>query len=267
MQGGTHSFLSNPQAPAWNAKLYDAKHIFVSEYATDLLNLLNPKLDDRIFDLGCGTGHLTARIAASGARLVGGDSSPAMLDRARALYPALEFTLVDGENLPFDNEFDAVFSNAALHWMKQPEKVAAGIARSLKPGGRFVAELGGKGNIAQMRRALDRALEKEGLPASHIDSPWYFPSIGEYTSILEKYGLCVTFAVLFDRPTSLSDGDRGMRNWFTMFANYFFRELSDTQRDRVLSDIENQLRPTLYENGTWIADYKRLRVVAVKPSS
>jgi trans-aconitate methyltransferase len=247
----------------WNAELYDEKHSFVWKMAAGLLDLLEAKRGERILDLGCGTGHLTEQIAASGAKVVGVDRSPEMISQAREKHPSLQFEVMDAQELSSAEPFDAVFSNATLHWIKEPEKVIAGIARVLKPGGRFVAEFGGKGNVNELMLAIPRAWKKLGLPGA-APNPWYYPSVAEYSGLLEKHGLEVTYANLFDRPTSLEDGEAGLRNWLTMFGGAFVDKLPSEKRDAVLAGVEQELRPTLLHNGQWVMDYRRLRVVASK---
>lgn len=246
----------------WDAKLYDRNHVFVSELATDLIELLAPKKSDRILDLGCGTGDLTNKIASQGVEVIGIDSATTMIEQARHKYPHLHFEVLDARNLDYKEEFDAVFSNAALHWITEPDKVIFGIHQALKQGGRFVAEFGGKGNVKAIITALYQALENAGYS---IDlNPWYFPSIAEYGILLEKHGLQLVFATLIDRPTRLKDGEKGLVNWLKMFANSFLYSLSAEQQVSIISDVENQLRPVLYQNDTWFADYRRIRIVAVK---
>ncbi|NMG08535.1 class I SAM-dependent methyltransferase [Brasilonema sp. UFV-L1] len=249
----------------WNAELYDSKHSFVSELAANLVELLSPKPGECILDLGCGTGYLTHKIASLGAEVIGIDSALSMIEQARKNYPQLDFEVLDAKKLPFTEKFDAIFSNAVLHWIKEAEEVVIGINRALKPGGRFVAEFGGKGNVKAIVSAIYNALEKSGYPADVALNPWYFPSIGEYGSLLEKHGFELTYATLFERLTPLEDGEQGMQNWIKMFANSFFNGLPTTVQISTLADIENQLRPTLYKNDTWFADYKRIRVIAIKP--
>ena len=248
----------------WTSALYESKHSFVWRYGADCLELLSPQPSDRILDLGCGTGQLTQEIAALCAIAIGIDKSPTMVEQARKNYPNLRFEVADATNFHFEESFDAVFSNATLHWIKEPERAIACIWEALKPGGRFVAEFGGKGNIKAIETAINNALEAAGYPASPEHNPWYFPSIGEYTSLLEKQGFSVTYASLFERPTRLEDSALGIQNWIEMFANTFMQAIPATQRLRVIQDIENQLRPELYRDGTWFADYKRIRVVAWK---
>ena len=253
----------NSNVQQWNANLYDTKHKFVSSLATETVELLSPKVGERILDIGCGTGHLTQEIANCGAEVLGVDSAETMILQARQNYPNLQFAVMDAINLEFTEEFDAVFSNAVLHWIKQPEKVIAGVWKSLKPGGRFVAEFGGKGNINYIQTALERAIYLENSALEKVLNPNYFPSIAEYGSLLEKQGFELTFATLFARPTPL-DGESGMVNWLKMFRNSVLAAFSEATQAKILANVEEQLRPTLYKNGTWFADYRRLRVVAIK---
>lgn len=247
----------------WDANLYDYKHSFVSHLATDLINLLSPKTGERILDLGCGTGYLTDKIASYGANVIGIDSAATMIKQARKSYPNVQFEVLDTTKLPFTEEFEVIFSNAALHWITEPEKVVAAIWKALKPGGRFVAEFGGKGNIKAIISAVDNALQAFGYQPI-ASSFWYFPSIGEYGTLLEKQGLQLVSATLFERSTPLEDGEHGMQNWLKMFANSFFQAIPESQQKSITTEIEKQLRPKLYQNSTWFADYKRIRVVAIK---
>jgi trans-aconitate methyltransferase len=264
MKSDTEAKPSPATTNAWNAALYDRNHSFVFEFGKDLLALLSPKPAERILDLGCGTGHLAQEIAAAGAEVIGIDHSEEMIAQAQRNYPHIKFQLADAGDFKFDDSFDAVFSNAVLHWIKDAEQVVTRISRALKPGGRFVAEFGGKGNVKSIIEAAGKALQAAGFPHRDQMNPWYYPSISEYTTLLEKQGLEVTYALLFDRPTSLEDGDRGLRNWIDMFANSFFDGIPSDRRAEIIEDIENRLRPQLYQNGTWFVDYKRLRVVAMK---
>jgi very-short-patch-repair endonuclease/trans-aconitate methyltransferase len=248
-------------APNWQPALYDTKHAFVAKYGEALLDLLAPKPGERILDLGCGTGDLTQKIADCGATVIGLDSSLDMIAAARAKYPVIEFVPGDATSFAFDAPFDAVFSNATLHWVKPPEDAARCISRALRPGGRFVAEFGGAGNVAHISAALhDAHMTLTGAPLQHN---WYFPSIGAYAPILEAHGLEVQAAWLFDRPTPL-EGEDGMRNWLTMFGGPILRGAPTDVIDRVTAVAERTLRDTSYRDGQWFADYRRIRVVAIK---
>ena len=248
----------------WDAKLYDAKHDFVWKYGSDVVSLLDPRAGERILDLGCGTGHLTAQIAESGAHVTGVDRSAEMVAAARLKYPNLKFEISDARNLTFRDEYDAVFSNATLHWIHEPELVLQGVWRALRPGGRFVAELGGKGNIRLMQDAFDVALGELGLAKAGEVQPWYYPSVSEYSTLAERNRLEVRFITLFDRPTGLADGAAGMRNWILMFAADYLAKAGEARREEFLGRVEEMLRPKLFHDGQWWADYRRLRLVAYK---
>jgi trans-aconitate methyltransferase len=249
-----------PENSQWNAALYDDKHSFVWKMAAALLDLLDAKPGEHILDLGCGTGHLTDKIAATGATVVGIDKSPEMIQQAREQFAALRFEVMDARELSLPGPFDAVFSNATLHWVKEPEKVVAGIARILRTGGRFVAEFGGKGNVAELIAAVQRACRRLVLPTPAAD-PWYYPSVAEYSTLLERHGLEVTYAALFDRPTPLEDGEHGLRNWLNMFGGGFGEPFASHDAN-LLAAIEQEARPALYRDGHWVMDYRRLRIVA-----
>jgi len=247
----------------WDPAAYDDKYSFVWKKAAGLLELLDAQRGERILDVASGTGHLTAKIAETGAIVTGIDGSPAMLRQAQAKYPHVEFVLMDAREITFRESFDAVFSNAALHWIRPPERVVEGIARALRPGGRFVAEFGGKGNTARFVAAASRAWKSLGLPGAPPD-PWYFPTVAEYAALLERHGLEVTYATLFDRPTPLEDGERGLRNWIGMFGDSFLEPLTEAQREAFKSAAEREARPALFRDSQWIMDHRRLRVVARK---
>jgi trans-aconitate methyltransferase len=245
----------------WNPELYEARHSFVWQLGQAILELLEPLKNERILDVGCGTGQLTHKIAESGAQVTGIDSSPDMIGQARQNYPAIKFVLSDAAAMQFADEFDAVFSNAALHWMLNPEAVAQTMFRALKPGGRLVVEMGGKGNIGRIEESLETVLSKLRQPPP---SKNYFPSIGQYAAVLESAGFEVRMAQLFDRPTLL-EGEQGMTNWLLQFRGYCFKPLSASDREKALVEVVAHLRPFLSRENQWFADYRRLRVIAAKP--
>ena len=248
----------------WDATLYDNKHSFVYQFGEELLSLLVPKEGERILDLGCGTGHLAHKIAQAGAEVIGIDNSAAMIDQARKNYPGIRFETLDVREFHFTHLFDGAFSNATLHWIREAEQVVTCIQRALKPNGRFVAEFGGRGNIKLIIDALLSAMEASGYPRWHMADNWYFPSIGEYSTILEEQGFSVTHAWLFERPTALEDGEKGMQNWIEMFAKRLFHDVPVDKHQEIIEHAGIQLRPKLYRDGTWFADYKRIRIVAIK---
>jgi len=248
----------------WNPELYQASHSWAWEYGRDLLQLLAPKPVERILDVGCGTGQLTKEIATSGAEVVGIDASAEMIGAARKNFPRLRFEVCDAAAMSFHNEFDAVFSNAALHWIADQKAAIAGIARSLCRGGRFVLEMGGHGNLEHVWGSFKQALHETSVADPDQLCPWTFPKIGAYATLLESHGLRVDLAVLFARPTPLEGGAEGLANWLNMFAGFALELLAPEQRTQAIRRAEELGRPKIFRDGRWIADYKRLRMLAVK---
>ena len=248
----------------WNAELYDEKHAFVYQFGESVLALLDVKPGERIHDVGCGTGDLTQQIKAKGADVIGTDLSPEMIAKAKEKYPDVKFAVADASNFAFDDPFDAVFSNAALHWVQNQDGVMKSVYNSLKPGGRFVAEMGGKGNVQLLLSALKETLEKYGYVTQSQVSQFYFPSLGEYTSRLEALGFRVVFASHFDRKTPLQDGINGVSKWIEMFASAYLKDVPQLDKEKILAEITAKLQPYYEENGQWYADYKRLRFIAIK---
>ncbi|WP_175638037.1 class I SAM-dependent methyltransferase [Metabacillus schmidteae] len=247
----------------WDAHLYDQHHSFVSEYGHDLVKLLNPTSGERILDVGCGTGDLMNTLVDFGVDGLGVDQSETMVVKAKEKYPELSFEVKDVLELDFQGEFDAVFSNATLHWVKEPKLALEKMYESLKVGGRFVAEFGGAGNVELILNEFRKQCQQEGYSVTNESLPWYFPTIGQYTSLMEAVGFQVTCAVHFNRPTVL-DGEDGLRNWLHMFMPNFLHSLPDDVEMRVLTNVENNLRQILYKDKQWEADYKRIRVMAIK---
>ncbi|QCR31645.1 trans-aconitate 2-methyltransferase [Lysinibacillus sp. SGAir0095] len=249
----------------WNAHLYDKSHSFVSQYGIDLIQFLAPMENEKILDLGCGTGDLARQMKDLGANVIGVDKSANMIEQARNKYEEIAFEVKDATELLYKNEFDAVFSNATLHWVKTPEKALNCIQNSLKQGGRFVAEFGGKGNVQTITNEIIREIKTLGMDFSEEQFPWFYPSIAEYTSLMEEVGFRVTLAQHYDRPTKL-DGELGLQNWIEMFGAQLFNGIDEKQKQNIIKRVEHNLKNILYKEGNWFADYKRIRVIGVKSS-
>lgn len=249
----------------WKPESYDNHLGYVSHLGKGILEWLNPQPDEHILDLGCGTGDLACEIARSGAKVVGLDYSESMIIAARKKYPDIDFQLGNGEAFTTSQQVDAVFSNAALHWMKNPASVIESVWNTLHNGGRFVAEFGGKGNVDSIVQAIYEVMPRYGIDASD-KNPWYFPTIGEYSSLLEKQGFHVTLAEHFARPTELPDGEQGIMHWLFQFADSFISSLSDSDKNAALQEINRIAKQKLNDGDKIIkADYSRIRIIAFKP--
>ena len=244
--------FDGPRAQTWASDTYQANAGFVSAYGRDVLGWLDAKPGECILDLGCGDGALTRDIAAAGAEVVGVDASESFVATARA--QGIDARVMDGQRLDFEREFDAVFTNAALHWMLDGEAVVAGVARALRPGGRFIGEFGGFGNVAAINAVMNAVGEAMGRPAR---ADWkFFPTVERYRAMLEAEGFEVEEIVSFYRPTELPTGLRG---WLRIMRAPFFEQFGEREAeayDRVERALATALRD---ERGRWFADYVRLR--------
>jgi SAM-dependent methyltransferase len=245
----------------WDADRYQRQFGYVSAMAGDLLELLGPAPGETVLDLGCGTGELAAAIQARGARVWALDRDPAMVAAARERLGADRVLLADGRGFSLPEPVDAVFSNAALHWMDAPAEVIARVRAALRPGGRFVAELGGAGNIAAILDALGAALAEAGLPEPAC--PWFFPTLGRYASLLEAGGFRVARMEHFARPTLLEGGPDGLADWMAMFGGALVRGVPAELLPRVLARMSELAAPALRHGDRFVADYWRLRFLAV----
>ncbi|KQV15485.1 MULTISPECIES: methyltransferase domain-containing protein [unclassified Kitasatospora] len=258
----TQEILEQPvEVPAWDAGRYDSQFGYVSRLAGGVLDLLAPQPGETVLDLGCGTGELAEQIRGRGARVLLVDSDPAMVVAAsqRLRQPAV---LADGHDFKVVEPVDAVFSNAALHWMTRPEQVIRSVRTALRPGGRFVAEMGGARNVAGIVEALRTALAERGQDAG-MRSPWYFPEPGAYAELLEDNGFRVSRIEHFPRETELHDCPEGVVDWLRMFGSALVAHLPEAEHDDVFRRAGELAEPTLRRDGRWYADYWRLRFVAV----
>lgn len=250
---------STPHTQRWDPNRYQQNAAFVPQLGAPVLELLAPRPDERILDLGCGDGVLTEKLIEAGCEVVGVDASAEQVAAARAR--GIDARVMSGEALTFEQEFDAVFSNAALHWMKKPDAVIAGVVRALKPGGRFVGEMGGAGNVATCVAALSAAIARRGVDPEPLN-PWYFPTPEEYAGKLRAAGFTVRQIELFPRPTPLPTR---LADWFDTFGEALLAAVPPSERAAVKAEAEETAAPKLRKpDGSWFADYVRLRFAAVK---
>ncbi len=247
----------------FDPETYDDRQGFVVEYGRDVLGVLDPQPGERVLDLGCGTGHVTADIheaVGPDGEVLGIDASDAMIDSARADYPGPTFEHVDATTFEAAEPYDAVFSNAALHWIDDQDAVVAAVADALRPGGRFVAELGTTGNVGTIVAAVQAVGRERGVSVS---SPWHFPSLAQYATRLEDHGFEVRLARVFERETTL-EGPDGLRSWLDQFGDDLLAHFED--REAAIAAVEDRLRAERYdpETESWTSIYRRLQFRAVR---
>ncbi|MGZ9187668.1 MAG: class I SAM-dependent methyltransferase [Candidatus Binatia bacterium] len=247
------------QTTTWNPTSYANNARFVADLGEPLLALLDGKPGETVLDLGCGDGALTEKMVASGCTVYGCDASLAQLQAARRR--GIQTLVMDGQQLGLKRRFDAVFTNAALHWMKQADKVVEGVANALKSSGRFIGEFGGQGNVETIRQALHSALRQRGIDPWSVD-PWYYAAPEEYTALLRRYGFTVDYIELIPRPTKLP-GD--ILGWLEVFAQPFSKAVTESGRALFVAEVRHELEPALHKpDGGWYADYVRLRFKATR---
>jgi trans-aconitate methyltransferase len=243
----------------WDPDRYATHARFVSDLGAPVVELLDPRPGERVLDIGCGDGALTEKLVEAGCRVVAIDASPEQVRAARER--GLDARVADATALDFDAEFDAVFSNAVLHWIRAPDAALAAIRRSLAPDGRLVAELGGHGCVASIRAAFAEVLAQRGIDAERLN-PWYFPTAEEYRERLDANGFDVDSIRLFPRPTPLPSD---VTDWLETFAQPFLAGVPNSDRPAVLLDMRERLEPVLgTAGGGWVADYVRLRFAATR---
>jgi SAM-dependent methyltransferase len=239
----------------WDAADYARVGRFVADLGEAALDLLDPKVGERILDIGCGDGALTHKIAERGADVIGVDNSPELVAATRAI--GIEVLEMDASDMPFECEFDAAFSNAALHWMLDKQRVADAAFRALVRGGRFAGEMGGNGNLAKLREALDAELVARGYPPPLESSNWY-PSVEEFAAVYEAAGFTEVDARLIERPTPMPNG---IGQWVTTFRRGWLDRAGVPEAERV------EIGEAVAEGvGTNTADYVRLRFIMRKPN-
>ena len=246
----------------WNADKYAQDFHFVPQYGLELIQFIDKVPNMTVLDLGCGNGVLTKKIAEQGIHVMGLDASSDFLKQAVTNYPEISFLNADATNFELPEKADAVFSNAVLHWIPQDKQIdmMKCVYHSLNTGGQFVFELGGNGNNSLIHQALKETFEENGY---EYHMPFYFPTIGTYSSLLEQVGFKVVYAVLFDRPTVLK-GENGMYDWLQMFIKSPFQDINIADKEKICLQTVEKLRDSLYHNDVWYADYVRLRCKAKK---
>ncbi len=246
----------------WNADDYEKGFGFVPDYGQDVFSLLTVPAGSFVLDLGCGTGRLTKRLAAEGYRAAGIDASPEMVKKAAESCPGIPFMVGDALTFSLEEKADAVFSNAVFHWIDEDkqEQMLRNIADNLKDGGELVFEFGGKGCGELVHAELERCFARRGMDYPRV---FYFPSIGQYAPILERCGFKVEYAVLFDRPTPQAP-ESGLAGWIRMFVKKAFEHVPEDRKEEIMEEACCNLKPVLYQRGTWIVDYVRIRMRARK---
>lgn len=247
----------------WDADKYTADFSFVHQYGSGVIELIDAGAHSTVLDLGCGNGALSKALHDKGYLVKGIDASKELLDIARKTYPELEFIQADATGFSLPEPVDVVFSNAVFHWIdraRQPDLLNC-VYHALKENGQFVFEFGGYGNNRLIHDALSKVFSEHGYS---YQMPFYFPTIGEYAALVEHAGFQVRYAVLFDRPTALK-GDHGLRDWISMFVKTPFSVVENTdEKEAIIQKAAAQLRNSLYQNGTWYADYVRIRMKAIR---
>lgn len=248
----------------WDAHVYDTSLKYVSDYGKELVDLLNPQQGEKILDLGCGTGELTQEIAKSGASVIGFDQSETMIERAKSKNGNIEYIVGDITSYKSSEEYDAVFSNAVLHWVTNQEEALSNVYGILKPNGRFVAELGAKGNVQTIIDSIQNVIKDSGYPTKEVSEVLQFPSIGEYANLLESHGFWIESLFQFKRPTLILDGVQGFINWINVFGILLFENVPTELKKELIEKAAKQMAEKLEKDERYFADYVRLRIVVRK---
>lgn len=257
------SSFETPDDVVWDSALYRSVCSFVPENGKELVELLHPREGERILDLGCGTGQLTRLIAQSGADVTGIDPSRSMIEAARDEYPDLDFYEEDAFDHDPATPYDAVFSNAVLHWIEDHSSLLERVRELIVPGGRFAAEMGAKGNIRHIRRELHRALREAGYDPEALD-PWTFPSEDEFHRLLDDSGFEIREMRTVDYHAVLN-GDEGLHLWLAVFGQSLLMSLTESERRTLVRRVTERLRDTCFDGTNWNLHYHRLRFLAVRP--
>ena len=243
----------------WNAVLYDNKHDFVAEYGKGLLEFIPENKNQSILDLGCGTGILTAQLKNLAEKIIGIDSSNSMIKKAKEQYNDINFMVCDALALPFENQFDIVFSNAVFHWITDHNALLSNVRKALKPNGTLVCEFGANGNIATIENAFAKVCQNLGYK---YNTKFNFPTSEHFSDLLKKNGFIIDKIYDYDRPTILKDNKQGLTNWIKQFFASYLELIPEKTQYEIIKKVENLTRNTLWNDNEWIADYRRLRAIA-----
>lgn len=245
----------------WNPLLYDKKHDFVSEYGKGLLEFIPDNSEQTILDLGCGTGTLTSQLADICSKVIGVDSSKNMIEKAKELFCSVEFEVCDALDLPYENEFDVVFSNAVFHWINDHDTLLKNVYKVLKPHGLLVCEFGADGNIKAIENAFAKVCNELGYK---FKPKFNFPTTEEFSTLLENNGFTIEKIYDYDRPTPLKDKEQGLTNWLKQFYASELEVIPENIQVVIFRNVEESLRSILWDGSEWVADYRRLRAIAHK---
>lgn len=245
----------------WNSELYNDKHGFVAEYGKALVEKVPNNKNQTILDLGCGTGSLTYELSKKCKKVIGIDSSSDMLEKAKSLYSEIEFYKIDALDIAFEDSFDIVFSNAVFHWIKNQKVLLTKIYTSLRSNGKLICEFGASGNIETIENSFAKITRKYGYT---YQSNMYFPTKDEYKSLLESIGFNVQEITVYERPTPLDNEIYGLRNWIKQFLQRDLSKFPDNIQEKIIQDVEVDIKDKLWNGTNWVADYVRIQVIASK---
>ncbi len=245
----------------WDSRLYDKSQAFVSEYGNELISFIPLNKQQCILDLGCGTGDLTQKLSEISSCIIGIDASKEMIQAAKKKYPHLNFEVMDACHLQWKNQFDVVFSNAVFHWIADQERLLKGIYVALKNNGKLVCEFGASGNIAQIEKAYGLVLESS---SKEYINPFYFPTVEEYSALLQTAGFKIEKIYDYDRPTPLPDGKDGLRKWMMQFFADRLSMYDKAKQMVIFENVEKILEKKMFDGTKWTADYRRIRVIVHK---
>ena len=243
----------------WNSTLYDVKHDFVAEYGKGLLEFIPNNKKQTILDLGCGTGTLTVQLVCLGSKVIGVDSSHNMINKAKEQFSNIDFRVCDALDLPFEKEWDIVFSNAVFHWISDHNTLLHNIHRALKPQGSLICEFGANGNIATIENAFAEVCKDLGYD---YQPKFNFPTVESFGKLLENNGFIIDTIYDYDRPTALKDGKQGLVNWIKQFFASDLSAIPEETQALIFERVAALTNHLLWNGKEWIADYRRLRAIA-----